>query len=188
MVSSLMIRVKDGEDPKALAREINYSLDDSAPISAYTTNGIFSGVTDSVQSMSSYSTVLLVVMLILVVAALMSVFTITINERTEEFGILASLGVSSGKLGGIVLTEGAVIGLVGGVLGAAFAAVALLIFADPIMVKLQIPQLDTSLPYLLALGGICLALSVAVSLLTSLYSAWKISRTRLDNLIKGEEL
>ena len=56
------------------------------------------------------------------------------------------------------------------------------------MVKLQIPQLDTSLPYLLALGGICLALSVAVSLLTSLYSAWKISRTRLDNLIKGEEL
>ena len=67
-------------------------------------------------------------------------------------------------------------------------AVALLIFADPIMVKLQIPQLDTSLPYLLALGGICLALSVAVSLLTSLYSAWKISRTRLDNLIKGEEL
>ena len=47
---------------------------------------------------------------------------------------------------------------------------------------------DTSLPYLLALGGICLALSVAVSLLTSLYSAWKISRTRLDNLIKGEEL
>lgn len=188
MVSSLMIRVKDGEDPKALAREINYSLDDSAPISAYTTNGIFSGVTDSVQSMSIYSTVLLVVMLILVVAALMSVFTITINERTEEFGILASLGVSSGKLGGIVLTEGAVIGLVGGVLGAAFAAVALLIFADPIMVKLQIPQLDTSLPYLLALGGICLALSVAVSLLTSLYSAWKISRTRLDNLIKGEEL
>ena len=46
-----MIRVKEGEDPKAVAREINYSLDDSAPISAYTTNGIFSGVTDSVQSM-----------------------------------------------------------------------------------------------------------------------------------------
>ena len=188
MVSSLMIRVKEGEDPKAVAREINYSLDDAAPISAYTTNGIFSGVTTSVESMGNYSTVLLIVMLVLVIAALMSVFTITINERTEEFGILASLGVSSGKLGSIVLTEGAVIGLVGGLLGAVFAALVLIIFGDPIMVKLQIPQLDTSVLSMLTLGATCLALSLVVSLLTSLYSAWKISRTHLDNLIKGEEL
>ena len=55
----------------------------------YTTNGIFSGVTDSVQSMSIYSTVLLVVMLILVVAALTTLLCKKINLPSVLGYILA---------------------------------------------------------------------------------------------------
>lgn len=61
--------------------------------------------------MTGYCTVLMALILVLVATALVTVFTITMNERTEEFGILASLGVSSRRLGGIVLTEGSIIGL-----------------------------------------------------------------------------
>lgn len=126
--------------------------------------------------------------LVLVAMALVTVFTITMNERTEEFGILASLGVSSRRLGGIVLTEGSIIGLAGGLLGAGTSAACLLMFAVPIQVKLHIPKLLTSVRELVAAAAFCILLSLVVSLASSLYSAWKVSRTNLDGLIKGEEL
>mgnify|MGYP003009918140 CR=1 FL=1 len=139
-------------------------------------------------SMTGYSSVLMVLMLVLVITALLSVFTITINERTSEFGVLASLGVSSPKLAGIVLTEGTIIGFLGGFFGICISVVALILFSTPIQVKLSIPQLNTEISYLLVLSAKCIFLSVAVSLLSSLYSTWKVSRTKLDGLIKGEEL
>ncbi|MDU6877531.1 ABC transporter permease [Clostridium tepidum] len=187
IISSLMIRVEDGADAKTVARKINYSIK-GAPISAYTTNGIFNGVMDSVKNMSGYSTTIMVLMLIMVITALISIFTITINERTSEFGILASLGISSGKLSGIVLTEGTVIGFLGGILGVATSVIILLLFSNTIMINLNIPRLNTNFIYLLSLGVKCLFLSVAVSILSSLYSVWKINRSKIDELIKGEEL
>lgn len=105
LVSSIMIRVEDGTDAKAVARKINFQLD-GAPVAAYTTNGIFNGVMESVAGMTGYCTVLMALILVLVATALVTVFTITMNERTEEFGILASLGVSSRRLGGIVPYRG----------------------------------------------------------------------------------
>lgn len=187
LVSSIMIRVKDGENAKALARKINYQLE-GAPVAAYTTNGIFNGVMESVEGMTNYCIVLMALMFLLVVMALLSVFTITINERTEEFGILASLGVASGRLGGIVLTEGALIGLSGGLLGAGVSIAALMIFAVPIKVHLKMPQLIADPAALFVTASLCVLLSLGVSLLASFYSAWKVSRTELDGLIKGEEL
>lgn len=187
LISSIMIRVEDGTDAKAVARKINFQLD-GAPVAAYTTNGIFNGVMESVAGMTGYCTVLMALILVLVTTALVTVFTITMNERTEEFGILASLGVSSRRLGGIVLTEGSIIGLAGGLLGAGTSAACLLMFAVPIQVKLHIPKLLTSVRELAAAAAFCILLSLAVSLASSLYSAWKVSRTNLDGLIKGEEL
>ncbi len=56
------------------------------------------------------------------------------------------------------------------------------------MINLNIPRLNTNFIYLLSLGVKCLFLSVAVSILSSLYSVWKINRSKIDELIKGEEL
>ena len=70
-----MIRVEEGADAKAIARQINFSID-GAPVKAYTTNAILSGAIDSVESMSGYTSVLIRLMVILVTAALASVFTV----------------------------------------------------------------------------------------------------------------
>ena len=61
-------------------------------------------------------------------------------------------------------------------------------FAVPIQVKFHIPKLLTSVRELVAAAAFCILLSLVVSLASSLYSAWKVSRTNLDGLIKGEEL
>lgn len=188
LVSCLMIRVEEGVEATDIANAVKFRLADDCPVTAYTSNGLMSGAMQTVNSMDGYSTILITLISILVIAALLCIFTITINERTKEFGILASLGAGSNQLAGIVLTEGVLIGLVGGLIGAVFAAVALLIFGNTVVVLLQIPKLNTEVLYLLVLGFKCIALSLLVSIAASLYSAWKVGRNRLDTLIKGEEI
>ena len=188
MVSCLMIRAEEGADKSDIAIHINYRLSEDCPVRAYTMNGLLSGAMDTVNSMDNYSTILTVLISVLVIAALLCIFTITINERTKEFGILASLGAGSGKLAALVLSEGCMIGLAGGLIGVVFSVAALLIFGNTVVVLMDIPKLSTDLAYLLPLGLKCLALALAVSIVASLYSAWKVSRNNLDTLIKGEEM
>lgn len=157
-------------------------------MAAYTTNAIMSEAIQSTQSMGSYSAILVALIAVLVVVALLCIFTITINERTKEFGILACLGADSGKLAGMVLTEGVLIGVLGGFLGAAVGTTALLIFKNTLMTVLHIPELNTTLSYLLVLGLKCMLLALLVSVVASLYSAWKVSRNDLDGLLRGEEM
>ena len=187
-VSCLMIRTSSGVDKSLVAARINYRLSKDCPVRAYTMNGLLSSAVNTVKSIDNYSVILMIMISILVIAALLCIFTITINERTKEFGILASLGATSGKLAGLVLSEGCMIGLIGGIVGIIFSIVALLIFGNTIVVLLEIPKLNTGLMYLLTLGLKCMALALAVSIIASLYSAWKVSRNDLDKLIKGEEM
>ncbi len=188
LVSCLMIRAEQGIDKNDIATKINYRLSKDCPVRAYTMNGLLSGAMNTVNSMDNYSSILMILISILVIAALVCIFTITINERTKEFGILASLGAGSGKLAGLVLSEGCMIGLAGGLIGVIFSIVGLLIFGNTIVVLMDIPKLITALDYLLILGLKCMALALVVSIVASLYSAWKVSRNSLDTLIKGEEM
>lgn len=188
LVSSLLIRTEEGADAKQIARSINYSLAKDSPIAAYTANGIMADAMKNVNNMTGYSTVLIGLIFILVVVALFSIFTITINERTREFGIYSALGTPARKLSGIVLTEGLLIGLAGGLIGAVFAAAGTVIFGNTIVVLMEIPELNVNPFFLTVLGLKCIVLALVVSALSSLYSAWKVSRVSLDGLIKGEEL
>jgi len=188
MVSCLMIRTDGTVAKNDVSAAINYRLDKECPVHAYTMNGLLSGAMETVNSMDNYSSILMILISILVIAALVCIFTITINERTKEFGILASLGANSNKLAALVLSEGSMIGLTGGLIGVIFSAVVLLIFGNTIVVSLEIPKLNNDFAYLLPIGLKCMLLALAVSLAASLYSAWKVSRNNLDTLIKGEEM
>lgn len=188
MVSSLMIRAEEDMPITTIAGAINFKLPDGSPVSAYTTNGIMSDAMASVESMGSYTRILMGLISVLVVAALLCIFTITINERTKEFGILASLGADSSKLSGIVLTEGFMIGLAGGLIGTAVSVAVIMIFGGTIVNVMELPQLNSDIAYMLMLGLKCTGLALVVSVAASLYSAWKVSRNNLDALIKGEEM
>ena len=188
MVSSLMIRAEEDMPITTIAGAINFKLPDGSPVSAYTTNGIMSDAMASVESMGSYTRILMGLISVLVVAALLCIFTITINERTKEFGILASLGADSSKLSGIVLTEGFMIGLAGGLIGTAVSVAVIMIFGGTIVNVMELPQLNSDIAYMLMLGLRCTGLALVVSVAASLYSAWKVSRNNLDALIKGEEM
>ena len=94
----------------------------------------------------------------------------SVNERTREIGIFRAIGFRRGHVMQIILLEAMVVGLVGGLLGYlggnAIAWVSL-----PLVVK---NGTFAGLNY--NLGGVALLLSVALSLLASLYPAQKASK------------
>lgn len=187
IVSSVMIKGKPGSDLKTVARRINHTVD-GAPIRAYTTLDMFSNFSDSVRSLGNYSHLILGLLVLLVAFSLFSIFSITINERTKEFGILSILGVKQVSLATVIVLEAIFIGLSGSILGLLSAGAALSVFKIPLMQTLNIPRLNTSTSYYLSLGGRCLLLALAISLLASLRSAWRIARSDIVDLIQGSEL
>lgn len=166
VISSIMIRVKDGENPDTVASRINAKLDGTS-VAAYTADGIVSSVADSVKSFASFTTVLNDIVLFLAVLAIVCIFTITIVQRKNEFGIMLTLGASKGKLMGILLTEGLSVSLVGGILGMFVAGGVILAFQDVIMTELEIPEMVRSVSFYIQTAGACLGLSMIAGLVAS---------------------
>jgi putative ABC transport system permease protein len=95
-------------------------------------------------------------------------------ERTKELGVLRALGASRRQIGGMVLIESAVVGILGGVLGTALGA-----GLTPVIVRaleglsgLDLPERSAG-PWLFW----CPVGAVLVALLASLYPIRRMNRT-----------
>lgn len=106
----------------------------------------------------------------------------SVVERTREIGILKAVGATRGQVTGLFLTEGAAIGLTGGLVGLA-AAVALSVPADGYVRGLIRGQMGNhemktttifEFPWWLLLGGVVFA--VLVTTLAALYPARRAAR------------
>lgn len=115
--------------------------------------------------------VLVAVIVVASVALVYTSFAIAVNERTKEFGLLASQGASARQLRRMVLTEALVLGgvgiPVGALLGIAGVAVVLEVTSDAFSYLFGSPGgLD------LSVHPLVMAAVVAVSALVLLVSAW----------------
>ena len=94
----------------------------------------------------------------------------SVNERTREIGIFRAIGFRQGHIMQIILLEALVVGLIGGLLGYLIGNGIAWLAIPFIIQESTLSNLDVTL------GGISLILSVALSLLASLYPAVKASR------------
>ncbi len=185
VISAIMIKAKNGANLNTMASRITYTY--KIPVKAFTTNGMFSAISDNLDNLTSFSSILVTISFILAVLALICIFTITINERQHEFGVLISLGATQKQLVLIIVLEAVMIGLIGGVLAVIISAVASFIFNNAITSALEIPYLDNSPSDLIPLILKTLLIAIGSSILASLYSAIRIGRAEPMTLIKGDE-
>ncbi len=93
----------------------------------------------------------------------------SVNERTREIGIFRAIGFRRGHVMQIILLEAMVVGLIGGVLGY-LGGNGIALVAMPLVMKN-----GSFAGFNYNLGGIAVLLSVALSLIASLYPAQKAS-------------
>ena len=141
-----------------------------------------------IDSLAQIAAVLAVVIMVAAVSLISGAFTISISERTRQFGLLSSLGASRRQLRRTVLVEAAILGLVGIPLGLALgvggAAVAFALTADGWTAMLRE---TTSVSPVVAPGDLALAVGLsAVTLLASAFApALRASRVSAVDAIRS---
>lgn len=185
VVSSLMIRTYDDANIKEISRTINYSLENS-PIKSYTMNGMFQNISDKMNDLQLYSNMMIILLILVSIIALICIFTITINERKHEFGVLASLGAKKSHIINIIIFEAGTIGLIGGLLGTISSTILLYLFKNIIFQKLGILYFYYDSLYILKIGILCIITGLIITLLSASYTVISVSKTDLINMIKEE--
>jgi putative ABC transport system permease protein len=116
--------------------------------------------------------------LVWVLAVVLSglLFSLTVNERRREIGLLRAMGANRNFIFKLFLAESSIIGVGGGLIGVVFAVLFVYLFRVYLMASAKLPLL---LPPLLPLSGFMLACLVTASILALpalLYPAVRASR------------
>jgi putative ABC transport system permease protein len=110
---------------------------------------------------------------------LMNLNVSRILERAPEIGVRKSFGATSAALVGQFLVENLVLTLLGAALGMVLAAVVLHALSGSVLLPGADLQLD------LRVSAIAAALAVAFGLISGIYPAWRMSRLRPVQALKG---
>lgn len=187
VISSVMIRASEGVNPLEVARKINYTIEDS-PLWAYTANSMVSKAADSVESFASFSLALNVLMLLAAAVSVICIFTVTIIQRRPEFGVMLTLGATKRYIVRVILAEGVVIGLAGGLAGIVASGGVMLAFREQILLWLGIPAFISSAGFYAATGVKCLLTAVAAGLAASACAIFAVCRGEPIALIQEKEI
>ncbi|MDR2178992.1 MAG: FtsX-like permease family protein [Synergistaceae bacterium] len=174
-ISSLVVLIDDGLTAAGMTRKINNTFGyGKSGIVVVPTKTIIGNVSGGLRALTAFTAVLVVILWILSLLVLTIVFSVTLNERKQEFGILRSLGITRKKLIALVFLESGTISLTGAAIGVFLSALLILPFRIYIQETISMPYMQPSLGKLLAIAAASLFLSFATGPLASLFSSSKM--------------
>jgi putative ABC transport system permease protein len=171
-VSSIMVKVGLDEDPQLVAQEIAEAVPGVAPL---VTSMLFRGQREQIVSLLNSVVVLLAITWVLSMALIAVVFSLAVNERRRQIGVMRALGARRPVILGSLLLEAVLLALAGGTAGIAIAGLAIYLFRPLIIGLLGTPFLYPDLLGLLALGLGAMALALTGVVLAALVPALRIS-------------
>lgn len=188
-VSSITVSVRDGYSAGEVRQNISRALGSEKPgISVITSESVVGSVAGSLRTSTRFAAALAAFLWALSVLILGIVFSVVLNERKREFGILRSLGATKRKLASMVLLEAGGVSLCGGVLGVAFCALLVVPLGAHVRQTMSLPYLQPSALRFAALAAASLVLSFAAGPVASLASVFRICRGDTDSVIREGSL
>lgn len=171
-VSSVLIRVEPGADPSVVAAQIRKEIAGVTPIESASLFGTqrkqMAGLVRSIGA-------LLAIVWALALALVGIVFSLVVNERRREMGVLRALGAPKTLVAKSLLMEAAILGLAGGLLGAGLSAFAVYLFRALIVKVLQVPFLYPDPLRLLGLVGAALGVTLLSVLAAIVWPTLRVS-------------
>ncbi len=148
-----------------------------AQISAALPNAKVTAVKQAVQSrmelvgkLSTFSSVISVVVLVIGSLIVFTTMMSSVNERTREIGIFRAIGFRKGHIAKIILLEAFLVSLAGGIAGYLLGSISAMAIAP------MLTSFDLSLALNPYLAGSAILLSVSVGMASTIYPAWKASK------------
>jgi len=183
-ISTVFVQVEPEISPSRVAIFIEHDIDGvKAIIAEQVISTVRKQLFILLRSILSISIILWVMALLLIGV----VFSMIVNERQREIGLLRAMGAKKGNIFRLFMTEASVLSFSGGVLGIIIGGIFLYTFRSFIRSSLNIPYLWPSTSQFIVLIAICLVLSFITGTGAALYPALRSMRMEpYDAIRKGE--
>ncbi|MGM9619714.1 MAG: ABC transporter permease [Oscillospiraceae bacterium] len=171
-ISVIMIKLADGVDPEAFAKQVE---DSGMEAKCLLTGDTISSLQSQLEVTMQVMFALWAASLLIAVLSLVGRFNALARERRKEIGLLRAIGLKKGQVFGLIIGETCTMALMGGLLGSGIA----LLCMDPVIEMLQeafrlSPSVwSTPLALLCGVAGVALAglLGFAAAISPALKSA-----------------
>ncbi len=172
-ISTLLVDMEPGADARDVAESIENT---SSDVRALTTSQMIASVG---QQLTSLLTVILAAIATLWLMALLTialVFTLIVNERQRELGLLRAMGARSDFVFRLMLGEATLLTGIGGAAGVLASAVLVVAFQGLLEQRLRLPFLFPALPEMLALSVVLIGLALLSGAVACFQPALRVSR------------
>jgi putative ABC transport system permease protein len=175
VVSALLLDFQNGTDTVAFQRSLNKEFR-SEGVRYVSSQALLQSASKNLGLATGILTALLIAIWILSVFLLAIIFTLALNERRREFGILRAMGATRRKLTRIALCEATILCGVGALIGIAGVCLIAFHFGARMANVLQAAYLPpNSAVFAILLAG-CFALGAIIGPVASLFSAVRIGK------------
>ena len=172
-VSSVMVKVRPGQDPGTVARTITAAV---PGVTAIVSPQMFAAYRSQISGLLRVMLVVLGLLLLLALAVTAALFAMAAHERRRELGVLRALGATRGAVLVSLLSEALILALAGGLAGALVAAVGVGLFHSLLVSALGFPFLFPAFGQLASEVVLGLALALAVVAAAAALPALRVSR------------
>ena len=182
IISSVYIKVKKGYDITKVSNDINLRV---RKVKAIPAKSMLSGIAGSLSAVSKSIKFLTYAVWFMVFIILIIAFSLPIGSRKKEFAVLRMLGISRRKLAQIIMKESAVISIIGAISGIAAGYIFVIPFSGLIESSLNLPFLIPDFAMIGILSILTFITVLAVGVLASAYSAFRLSRVDTASILRG---
>lgn len=175
-VSSVLIKVKEGYDAHQVAENIKALDSQFKDLGFVYPGGVTATTKNSLNSLVGYLVAFVAALWVMGVIVLLAVFGSSVNERKREFASLRIMGATRGMLNGIIIKESAIIGIGGGLIGVALAALFIFPFSGYIGQQMQLPYLQAGPLTIVAMIVLTVAFAALTGMLASLICMIRLGR------------
>jgi putative ABC transport system permease protein len=183
-VSAVLVQVQEGYTPDRIAIRIEHDVDG---VKAIASDEVISTVRKQLGGLLKGILVISAVLWVLALLMIGFAFSMIVNERQRELGLLRSMGAKKGHVFRLIITEAMLISTAGGIIGLVAGSAILATFKDLILHSLKLPYLLPSVTMLMELVAGAILFSSVTGLLSSLLPAVSASRMEpYEAIRKGE--
>jgi putative ABC transport system permease protein len=180
--TEFLVRLKPGADAEAVARKIDaHFAKDVQSTDTKTMQAFVQAAVSEIGEVVNFGRLLGYLAVVVVVLILGNTVWISAQTRASELGVMETVGATKPLLAGLIVVEGLVLALIGGILGV--GAVYLLFTLDAYTIGIEGISIDlVPEPSLLVLGA---AVAAAVGLVASIGPAVEAARRPLALSVKA---
>jgi putative ABC transport system permease protein len=183
-ISTVLVQVRDDMTPDRVAIRIEHDIDG---VKAIASDTVISTVRKQLSGLIRAIFIISVILWVIVLLIMGFAFSMIVNERRREIGLLRAMGASRSQLTSVLLTEAALLATAGGFAGVVLGFGILVSFKDLMLHHLHLPYLFPEPVELATLTAVALVIALGTGLLAALLPALSAVRTEPYDAIRRSE-